>query len=223
LTNPIEAECEPSQSTCGPADAGEASCRIFLCARCRSQVLVCRRCDRGQIYCAGTCAKQARRHQQREARRRYQATTRGRAMHADRNRRYRARQRGVTDHGAPKEHEAGLLPRLAIRRAASEPSSSRRPSVHWCCYFCGHPASAFLRVSTLLAVAKRPDAAAADLVAHRDSATRPGPARPRNNARQRPDRPLTISERTAIRSSAAGKPRILTAANRCEASLARVD
>jgi hypothetical protein len=59
--------------------ADEVSCRSFLCGRCRSQVLVCRECDRGQIYCIGTCAQEARRDKQREARRRYQATPRGRA------------------------------------------------------------------------------------------------------------------------------------------------
>jgi hypothetical protein len=68
------AECEPStRRTCVPAFVDEVSCRVFLCARCRSRVLVCRRCDRGQIYCVGTCAQEARRSRQREARRRYQA------------------------------------------------------------------------------------------------------------------------------------------------------
>jgi hypothetical protein len=101
------------QSTAASAD--EVSCRMFLCVRCRSQVLVCRRCDRGQIYCIGTCAKEARRERQREARRRHQATARGRAMHADRNRRYRARVRCVTDHGVVK----------AIRRSLWSDWSSR--------------------------------------------------------------------------------------------------
>jgi hypothetical protein len=101
-----------SRKTCSAACAEEASCRMFLCARCRSQVLVCRRRDRGQIYCAGTCAQQARCHQQSEGRRRYHATAHDPAMHADRNRRYRSRQRGVTDHSLPKEHEAGFLPGL---------------------------------------------------------------------------------------------------------------
>jgi hypothetical protein len=32
--------------------AGEGAGRFFLCARCRAQVLVCRRCDRGQTYCS---------------------------------------------------------------------------------------------------------------------------------------------------------------------------
>ena len=79
----------------------EYSCVLAAVRR----ILICRRCDRGQIYCMGICARDARREGQREARRRHQATPRGRAMHAERNRRYRARVRRVTDHGLAREHE----------------------------------------------------------------------------------------------------------------------
>jgi hypothetical protein len=129
--------------------ADETCCRMFLCARCRSQVLVCRRCDRGQIYCVGTCAQEARHDHQREARRRYQATPRGRAMHAVRSRRYRARQRRVTDHGLAKEHEAGPLPRLEVDAALRELPSSRKPPGHRLCHHCGRSTSTFLRLSAL--------------------------------------------------------------------------
>jgi hypothetical protein len=145
LPNLTEAECGPLRRTCGPACPEEASCRMFLCDRCRCQVLVCRRCDRGQIYCAGTCAQQVRRHQQREARRRYQASPRGRAMHADRNRRYRARQRRVTDQGFLKKSEAGVLPGVEVPRVVNERSGPG----NWRCHFCGQLASAFVRLSTL--------------------------------------------------------------------------
>jgi hypothetical protein len=129
--------------------ADEACCRMFLCARCRSQVLVCRRCDRGQIYCVGTCAQEARHDHQREARRRYQATPRGRATHAARSRRYRARQRRVTDHGLAKEHEAGPLPGLEVDAALRELPSSRKPPGHRLCHHCGRSTSTFLRLSAL--------------------------------------------------------------------------
>jgi hypothetical protein len=146
-------ECRNSaRRTCTAVCGGEASCRMFLCARCRCQVLVCRWCDRGQIYCVGTCAQDARRDGQRQARRRYQATPRGRAMHAERNRRYRARGQRVTDHGLTKEHEAGPLLRLEGDAASSEPSSSRRapgPPGHQFCHQCGRRASVFLRLSAL--------------------------------------------------------------------------
>jgi len=140
-------ECGPSpRSACGPACLDEVSCRMFLCARCRSQVLVCRRCDRGQICCAGACAKERRRDRQREARRRYQATPRGRAMHAERNRRYRARRRRVTDHGPAKVDDGGPSPAMPVDPI---PPSSKRPRGHLLCHHCGQPASPFLRLTAL--------------------------------------------------------------------------
>jgi hypothetical protein len=129
--------------------ADEASCRMFLCARCRSQVLVCRRCDRGQIYCVGTCAQEARRDRQREARRRYQATPRGRVMHAARNRRYRARGRCVTDHGLDNEHKASPLLPSDVDGALSKPSSSTKSLPQWSCHHCRRAASAFVHFSAL--------------------------------------------------------------------------
>jgi hypothetical protein len=147
---------ELTKSACGigvhqsiPACVDEVSCRMFLCGRCRSQVLVCRRCDRGQIYCIGTCAQEARRERQREARRRHQATARGRAMHADRNRRYRARVRCMTDHGAVKAQRTAALVRLEVFAVPSEASSSIRSSTRYRCHHCGHSASAFVRRSAL--------------------------------------------------------------------------
>jgi hypothetical protein len=135
--------------TCTDACVDEVSCRSFLCACCRRRVLVCRRCDRGQIYCVGTCAQEARRERQRNARRRYQTTPRGRAMHAERNRRYRARVRRVTDHGPAMEHETGLLGRSEGSVALREPSSAGMPSGHNHCHHCGQSASPFLRLSAL--------------------------------------------------------------------------
>jgi hypothetical protein len=101
------------------SECSDGICRLFLCSRCRVQVLVCRRCDRGQIYCFGACAQEARRERRREARRRYQATDRGRAMHADRNRRYRARRRCVTDHGPLVTRSERRLP--TVNTASSDP------------------------------------------------------------------------------------------------------
>jgi len=148
------AECEPSTGrTCVPACVDEVSCRVFLCGRCRSRVLVCRRCDRGQIYCVGTCAQEARRSRQREARRRYQATPRGRAMHAERNRRYRARRQCVTDHGLTKRPDEGLSPGSDIN--ATSNSSSRRAPAHWTCHRCRRPASPFLRLSAIRRARRR--------------------------------------------------------------------
>ena len=50
---------------------GGTGCGI---ARCQAQVLVCSCCDRGQIYCTGGCAQEARHQAQRAAGGRYQAS-----------------------------------------------------------------------------------------------------------------------------------------------------
>lgn len=84
---------------CGLGCQGSQEPRFFLCNRCRRQVVICSRCDRGQVYCGRDCATEVRRSRQREARRRYQASERGRQLHADRSRRFRARGRRVTDQG----------------------------------------------------------------------------------------------------------------------------
>ena len=146
----INAECGNSKRwTCAAACIDEVSCRMFLCARCRSQVFVCRRCDRGHIYCIGTCAQEARRDNQKEARRRYQATPRGRAMHSARSRRYRARGQCVTDHSPAKEQKAGPLLELEVGEVLSEPSRSRKSPLQWLCHHCRRSASEFVRLSPL--------------------------------------------------------------------------
>ncbi len=84
---------------CDLDDSGSG--RFFLCVLCRQQVLICSRCDRGQIYCAGSCRVDARRMRRRETARRYQCSRSGRFKHAARSRRYRAREKIVTHHGSP--------------------------------------------------------------------------------------------------------------------------
>jgi hypothetical protein len=125
------------------------SCRLFLCARCRCQVLICRQCDRGQRYCSGTCAQEARRIQQRDARRRYQGTPRGRAMHAARSRRYRARGRCVTDQCPANDRKSVTLLQSRVDGTLSEPSSGRKSPLQWLCHHCRRSASQFVRLSPL--------------------------------------------------------------------------
>lgn len=118
--------------------------RMYLCARCRAQVVVCRRCDRGQIYCPSGlapsgigpsgCAVVARREAQRAAGRRYQSSRRGRFVHAERARRYRDRQRErckiVTHQGCSAALASDLLPlktEVAVMGAATEPRTEPAP------------------------------------------------------------------------------------------------
>jgi hypothetical protein len=87
---------------------------MFLCASCRVQVVLCRRCDRGQIYCGRACAAAARRAAQRAAGRRYQQSRPGRFAHAARARRYRARSKIVTHQGSATLVGGDLLPAKAV-------------------------------------------------------------------------------------------------------------
>ncbi len=86
-----------------------ASARLFMCAECHAQALICSCCDRGQIYCAGDCAARARRRTRRDAGRRYQTSRRGRLAHAEPTRRYRVRCKNVTHHGSPPSPPDDLL------------------------------------------------------------------------------------------------------------------
>ena len=142
-------DADSAQRICVATCADGVSCRMFLCGRCRAQVLVCRSCDRGQIYCIKICAQKVRADRQREARRRYQATPRGRDLHAERNRRYRDRLRSVTDHGSRTERQRGSTPTLDRRGPFSEPATSRKSPGLQLCHKCRRPASAFLRRSPL--------------------------------------------------------------------------
>ena len=69
----------------------EQPARLYLCARCRAQVILCSRCDRGNRYCGRQCRHQAREQARREAAQRYQRSWSGRIAHAQRSRRWRQR------------------------------------------------------------------------------------------------------------------------------------
>ncbi len=123
----------------------ENTARLYLCARCRRQVTICSHCDRGNIYCGKSCADRARTLSLRAAGQRYQRTRRGRFKHAERQRRYRSRQKKVTHQGSP-----GPAPDdpLATRSQASAPIAiTEDEGIR--CHFCGRPCSPFLRLDFL--------------------------------------------------------------------------
>jgi hypothetical protein len=124
----------------------QSSARLFNCARCRCQVVICSHCDRGNIYCGKRCSQAARRQSRREAGRRYQETRRGRFSHAERQRRYRRRRSAkVTHQGSPPLPPNETLP------AESEPSARRSdfliadPGEGIRCHLCGRVCSGFVR------------------------------------------------------------------------------
>jgi len=127
--------------------------RFFLCGRCRAQVVVCSRCDHGQIYCGEACSQAARRESQRGAGRRYQKSRRGRFAHAERARRHRQRRRqknNVTHQGSPEPPPDGLLAANSMA-AARRPQTPANPASFAArhCHFCGCRCAAAVRLGFL--------------------------------------------------------------------------
>ena len=124
----------------------EPSSRLFLCAHCRKQVIICRRCDRGQIYCPEGCSQIARLDSLRAAARRYQQSRPGRLNHAERTRRYRRRQQKVTHQGSEPTAPNDLLstnPPISRKSDVLDAKPVVDDSVQ--CHFCGQRCSAFVR------------------------------------------------------------------------------
>jgi len=127
----------------------ESTARLFLCARCRRQVVICRRCDRGNIYCGRQCSQPARRESIRAAGRRYQGGRAGRLKHAERQRRYRARQHKVTHQGSPVPLPNGSLSPESRTVAPRHPTLRPAPVQGLRCRFCNRPCSAWVRLDFL--------------------------------------------------------------------------
>lgn len=116
--------------------------RIFNCARCRRQTLICTYCDRGNIYCGSGCARQSRIQNHRIANQVYQKTYQGRQKHAVRQRNYRLRQKQkikkVTDQGS-----ALVPPNDLLHPDKNTDKKTVSESLH--CHFCGKGVSPYLR------------------------------------------------------------------------------
>jgi hypothetical protein len=137
----------------------ERPARLFLCARCRDQVLLCSDCDRGNRYCSSACANQARDAAQREAARRYQCSHRGRLAHAARSRRWRRGRQCEAQHEANNvthqgsqatsadaplavwTHDSATSSLDDIAAAALAPQDPNVPTTPWLCCRCGVPLS----------------------------------------------------------------------------------
>jgi len=110
--------------------------RLYVCARCRAQVIVCRRCDSGQTYCDRDCAQAARRASLREAGRRYQRSRRGRMAHAARMRRYRQRREKVTHHSSAEPTADALLITTSTTSASQTSATMATTPSLGHCRFC---------------------------------------------------------------------------------------
>ncbi len=129
----------------------DPTARFFLCARCLTQVLVCQRCDRGQIYCGAHCAHQTRQQRQREANRRYAKTRNARHKNALRQQRYRQRQRAHSSPNEKKVTDQGSTPVARGDNFVHEPISQPKKRLDAqkpmssLCVVCGSRCSALVR------------------------------------------------------------------------------
>ena len=122
--------------------------RLFTCASCRRQVVLCRRCDHGNIYCSRHCSGRARRRSVRLAGQRYQDSRRGCHKHAERQRRYRERRRcpapavrasvqKVTHHPLTRERRRPFVRKTQDGRSGTQPSGQKKPTGVLRCHGCG--------------------------------------------------------------------------------------
>lgn len=125
------------------------SARLFYCARCHCQVVICRHCDRGNVYCPAGCAQIARIDSQRRAVRRYSKTRRGRHSNAERQRRFRALQRHpqekVTHQGSLSVSVFALLLIASMRRERQRVHPPLRTERALHCHVCHCECDPFLR------------------------------------------------------------------------------
>jgi hypothetical protein len=106
--------------------------RVFSCASCGCRVAICKRCDRGHLYCGRECRQQARRAQMRVAGKNHRMKTSALAHGALRQKRYRERRRGkiVTHHSVV--GKAFSVAELRVHSA--DKGSAMEPT---CCCVCG--------------------------------------------------------------------------------------
>lgn len=87
----------------------EKTYRLYNCRRCAVQVLICRDCDHGNIYCAGECAQISRLKSSRRAAKCYQLSRNGACNHADRQSVYRKKTAKIVTHGGSLAGTATLI------------------------------------------------------------------------------------------------------------------
>lgn len=123
------------------------SSRLYQCGRCHAQVIVCRRCDRGQRYCAKGCSQAARKESLQRAGKAYQATRIGRVNNAARQCRFRQRQKQKEEKVTHQRSFKNLLCDLLQNKPEGPEKASLQPGLSTIlyCHHCGAECGHFLR------------------------------------------------------------------------------
>ena len=123
-----------------------ASARLYHCTRCHCQVFICRRCDRGNVYCAGGCAEHARKASLHRAGSRYRCTRQGRLTNASRQQRFRDRQQQKVTHQGSPPSVAPVLLLLVVKPPESPQHYAHSKDLAVIrCRFCGRECEPCLR------------------------------------------------------------------------------
>lgn len=144
-------------------DKEKNSLRKYYCKRCKCEVLICRHCDRGNIYCNSGCARISRAESKNAARRTYEMSDRGKANHAARQKKCRDNKKSVTDQGSNPEEVVPSSPSVS-ETAVKEAQGTENPEVlspgslihevrprlsRICCHFCGRRGVGYYRHGSL--------------------------------------------------------------------------
>lgn len=122
----------------------QSSARLYHCCRCQAQVILCSQCDRGNRYCAGECAADARSDSLKRASKKYQSTRAGRFKNAARQKYYRERQKQIVTHqGSPLVTSHDVL--KAKSHWPEKVEKYDQNGRHLFCHHCGAVGEPFLR------------------------------------------------------------------------------
>ena len=131
------------------------SARLFNCARCQCQVVICSHCDCYHRYCSANCAQLSRLDKQREAAIRYQLSPKGRHAHARRQQRYRDRQKEKVTHQSSSQLSFNDLLLRKLKSGNRDPNPANLiHRLRFNCHFCRCQCSEFLRLDFLQRQAK---------------------------------------------------------------------
>ena len=118
--------------------------RLFNCVLCNNPALICRDCDRGQQYCSDACRHKARQNSLKRASKKYAKSRKGKLNNAQRQKRFRERQRNKVTHQGSclvASHVEVVKPKQPIKQRLK----MRYPLSSCRCHMCGRQCSPFFR------------------------------------------------------------------------------
>jgi len=122
----------------------KTSARLYSCCRCHAQVIICRKCDRGQRYCTKGCRVKARRKSLQRAGKKYQSSRAGCFNNARRQQRFRDRQKQKVTHQCSSETPVHAVLTPTAKRQNTIKSLTKHTLI-LICHHCKSVCGPFLR------------------------------------------------------------------------------